>query len=501
MVSSLISYNNFIFIQATKVRYDGFDSYKTPGIAISRSKMNILKDSAILSLNEFNRIKESSHFNPKSISKYPSVGNLERYRQFNTISEEINSSSKIQKALAHKKKLIDYEKTINRNNNPLFIGKLRIEDPYQVVGGSNNEVVKAFDTLCRRAKAATIWDRQMDERKFMEKMYIDKEKKLDEMMELERLKEIKFLKEKNKIIKAYKKEGQKVIIDQIYDNDKERNRKREQVEREKILMNKQIERLKEEDRRMAIRKKNEADAKIRECIETQRILALNKKKKKLEEKEEDLKNKKFNMEKNKQEEELIKEKKRLAIQREKEIQAMREKQERQKDKQDEINEIKAMRAQKEAELKEIQKAKEEILKKEKMLEEMKQFNDKQLALKKVLSAQEIEKDKKMMEKMKIENEKVIEAERIKEKIKLEKLLANKIELEKQIVDKEEKDRIKKIKELEEGKKIKKEQDKYLLSLEEIRRLKIKELKDLKIKDAYIVPLEKYNYTNIESQNK
>ena len=501
MVSSFISYNNFIFIQATKARYDGFDSYKTPGIAISRSKMKILKDSAILSLNEFNRIKESSHFNPKSISKYPSVGNLERYRQFNTISEEINSSSKIQKALAHKKKLIDYEKTINRNNNPLFIGKLRIEDPYQVVGGNNNEVVKAFDTLCRRAKAATIWDRQMDERKFMEKMYIDKEKKLDEMMELERLKEIKFLEEKNNIIKAYKKEGQKVIIDQIYDNDKERNRKREQVEREKILMNKQIERLKEEDRRMAIRKKNEADAKIRECIETQRILALNKKKKKLEEKEEDLKNKKFNMEKNKQEEELIKEKKRLAIQREKEIQAMREKQERQKDKQDEINEIKAMRAQKEAQLKEIQKAKEEILKKEKMLEEMKQFNDKQLALKKVLSAQEIEKDKKMMEKMKIENEKVIEAERIKEKIKLEKLLANKIELEKQIVDKEEKDRIKKIKELEEGKKIKKEQDKYLLSLEEIRRLKIKELKDLKIKDAYIVPLEKYNYTNIESQNK
>ena len=463
--------------------------------------MNILKDSAILSLNEFNRIKESSHFNSKPISKYPSVNNFERNKQFNTISTEVNSSSKLQRALDHKKKLIEYEKTINRSNNPLFMEKLKIEDPYKVVGGKNNEVVKAFDTLCRKAKAATIWDRQLDERKVMEKMYINKEKKLDEMMELERLKEIKYLEEKNNIIKTYEKEGQKVIIDQIFENDKERNRKREQIEREKILMKRQLEKLKEEDRKMAIRKRNEAEAKIRECMETQRIMALNKRKKILEEKEEDLKNKKFNMEKNRQEEELIKEKKRLAIQKEKEIQAMREKQERQKDKQDEINEIKAKRAQKEAELKEIQKEKEEILKKEKMLEEMKMFNDKQLALKKVLTEQEIEKDKKLMEKMKNENEKIKEQERIKEKIKLEKLLANKIELEKQIVDKEEKDRITKIKELEEGKKIKKEHDKYFLSLEEIRRQKIKELKDLNIKDAYIVPLKTYNYTNIENQNK
>ena len=40
-----------------------------------------------------------------------------------------------------------------------------------------------------------------------------------------------------------------------------------------------------------------------------------------------------------------------------------------------------------------------------------------------------------------------------------------------------------------------------MSLEEIRKQKIQELKDLKIKDEYIVPLEKYNYNNIENQNK
>ena len=189
--------------------------------------------------------------------------------------------------------------------------KLKIEDPYKIVGGKNNDVVKAFDQLCRRAKAATIWDRQMDERKIMEGMYINKEKRLDEMMELERLKEIQFIEQREKKGKVNEKESQKAIIDQIYDNDKERNKKREAIEREKILMLKQIERLKEEEKQMALRKKLEAEAKIKECMEAQRILALSKKKKILEEKEEDLKIKKFNMEKIEREEKLIEEKKKI----------------------------------------------------------------------------------------------------------------------------------------------------------------------------------------------
>ena len=238
--------------------------------------MRVLKDSAILSINDFNRIKETSCFSPKSIAKFPSVNNIGLYKQFNTI--EANSSQSLEKALNHKNKIIDYDKTINRSNT-LFADKYRIEDPYKVVGGRNNEVVKAFDYLCRKAKAATIWDRQMDERKIMEGMFIKKEKRLDEMMELERLKEVKFLEEREKEKKLYKIQSQKAIIGQIYDNDKERNKKKEQIEKEKILMLKQIERLKEEDMLMSIRKKRDAELKNRECMEAQRILALNKKKK------------------------------------------------------------------------------------------------------------------------------------------------------------------------------------------------------------------------------
>ena len=456
--------------------------------------MRILKDSAVLSLNEFNRIKQSSFFSPKALTKYPSVSDIGKYRKYNSNITEINSNQSIEKALNHKKKLMEIEKSINRSN-VYFMDKLKIEDPYKVVGGNNNEVVKAFDYLCRKAKAATIWDRQLDERKMMEGMFTNKEKRLDEMMELERLKEVKYLEQRENEKKLSRIQSQKAVIDQILENDKERNRKREQIEREKALMFKQLERLKEEDMKMAIRKKREAELKNKECTEALRILALNKKKKILEEKEEDLKIKKFNIEKNRQEEELIKEKKRIAMQREKEIQALREKQEKQNDKMGEINEEKAKRAQRETELKEIQREKEEKLKKEKMLKEIKECNDKQLSLRKKLLEQEIENDKKMMEKIKMEAKKEEEEEKIRKKIKMEKLLANRSDLEKQIKDTEEKERLRKLKELEEGKKIKKEQDKYLLSLEEIRKQKIKELKDLKIREDYIVPLKQYNYNH------
>ena len=44
--------------------------------------------------------------------------------------------------------------------------------------------------MCLYAKIATIRDRQLEERKKLEDIYKRKENRLDEMMELERLKEI-----------------------------------------------------------------------------------------------------------------------------------------------------------------------------------------------------------------------------------------------------------------------------------------------------------------------
>ena len=389
---------------------------------------------------------------------------------------------------------MEIEKKRSNEDNPLKYEELqRKQDPYKVVGGRNNQVVKQFDQICRKAKIATIWDRQMEERKMMEGMYLNKEKRLDEMMELERLKEIKFIEEREKFNKNNKIKSQKAVIEQIQDNDFERNKKREEIEREKILMLRQLEKMKEEDKKIIAMKKIEKQEKIKEFVHALDIMAQAKKKKILEEKEEDLKIKKFNLEKDAQEEKLLQEKKRIALEREREAQALREKQEKQKDKLDEVNEARARKAMIEEEIKEKKKMEEENLKRQKRIKEMVESNDLMLKIKKSLGEKEIEKDKEIIDKMNLENQKEEEEEKIKKRIKMEKMIENKIELEKQIMNKEQREKNKRKKELEEGKKIMKEQDNYLKSLEEIRQQKIKELKDLNIKDAYIVPLEKYSY--------
>ena len=214
-----------------------------------------------------------------------------------------------EKAVMHKRKIMDIDKTRDNDFNSLSYDELRRkEDPYKVVGGRNNHIVKQFDQICRKAKIATIWDRQMEERKIMEGMYTNKEKRLDEMMELERLKEIKYIEEREKNNRKNKIQSQKAIIEQIYDNDFERNKKREEIEREKILMLRQLEKMKEEDKQILEMKKIQKQEKIKEFVHALDIMAQQKKKKILEEKEEVLKIKKFNLEKDAREEKILAEK-------------------------------------------------------------------------------------------------------------------------------------------------------------------------------------------------
>ena len=62
---------------------------------------------------------------------------------------------------------------------------------------------------------ASIRDLQREEHKRMEKNFKEKEAKLDLMMELERLKELKFQEDKEKVEKLKRYAGAKVIIQQI----------------------------------------------------------------------------------------------------------------------------------------------------------------------------------------------------------------------------------------------------------------------------------------------
>ena len=195
---------------------------KYPGHPISRAKAHVLKDSAIMSIRDFYRIKENSII-PSTISR-----NSKSPGVFKTICSTEPNQTFIERAIHHKNKILDYDRN-NRQYNPLLtMESQKITDPYSIVG-QDDDAIKELNILCKNAKINTIRDKQLDERKMMEDMYKKKEGRLDLMMELERLKEIKFKEAQEQEIKKLNKEANSIIIDQILDNERveKRNRRRQ----------------------------------------------------------------------------------------------------------------------------------------------------------------------------------------------------------------------------------------------------------------------------------
>ena len=436
----------------------------------------------MLSLTDFYRIKESSQFwpNPQSPSHIP----------LHTISSSDNSNDYLTKAEKPKDKLRSYDKKTPFNRLLTYENK-KIIDPYSIVG-KEDDALKELNILCKHAKIASIRDKQLDERKMMENMYKKKEEKLDFMMELERLKEIKFKEEQEKESKKLNLESQKIIIEQILDNERERLKRREQIEKDKLQMRMQIEKLEEEEKKRILKERHLKEERVQECLRADQYAILLKQKKKLEEKESELKDFKYNIEKAKKEEDYLKEKKRIALQKEKEIQALREKQEKAQDKQAELDAIRAKRVYEETERKAKLKEKEDELLKAKKMKECIEENEKHRKIKEQMKESEIRQEKEEYERMAKERQREIEEEKEKQRQKIKLLMENGNMVKNQIIEKEEKNRKLKNEIYEERKKVNQLNDAYYNSVDMIKKQKIAELRALNIKDKYIVPVEKYN---------
>jgi len=154
---------------------------KLPGIPISRDRVRVLKDSAILSVADFEQIKKDSLFSP-----------LKTVATFGTGLSSKDPQSKYDKALLHKQKIIDYDKIIKKKRENYLNQKAYLElKEKQKKIPDDDEFVRTMNKMSLYAKVQTIRDKQMREKKELEKIAKRKEQKLDVMVEIERLKELK----------------------------------------------------------------------------------------------------------------------------------------------------------------------------------------------------------------------------------------------------------------------------------------------------------------------
>lgn len=306
-----------------------------------------------------------------------------------------------------KYQLSDIDKeNIEKNKVLLTQAKKLIEE--------DHDAVKEMNKMMLYAKVATIRDRQKEEQKYVYGEYKKQQMKMDLMMELERLKELKFQEEREKLRKEQQRDGSMVIIDQIKERELERLRQKDILERERQLMMRQIAELEEEEKRIAEIKKDQSAKLSQEVIEANKMAIEAKDRKKIEEREEELKILQYNLEKARKEEEEYAEKKRLQDEKEKEVQKLREKQERFKDKQAELDAIRAKRAYEEYERAAREKEKNELIQRHKKVLLMLEANEKQKIDKELKLAEQAKQEESEYHKI-VENQlRNMEAERKRE---------------------------------------------------------------------------------------
>ena len=102
----------------------------------------------------------------------------------------------------------------------------------QQILDEDHDDVKHMNQMMLYSKVVTIRDRQLEEAKRLEQEWIEEQKRLDIMMEIERLKSLKLQEEREVKRKEARKQGSLVIIDQIKERELERIKDQEIRERE-----------------------------------------------------------------------------------------------------------------------------------------------------------------------------------------------------------------------------------------------------------------------------
>jgi len=107
--------------------------------------------------------------------------------------------------------------------------------------------VKQMNQMVLYSKVVTIRNKQKEENKKLESEWVEEQKKLDLMMEIERLKVLKEEEEREVRKHAARKRGAQVIIDQIQERTVLRMKEQEIRDKERIELLNNIQKMKLED--------------------------------------------------------------------------------------------------------------------------------------------------------------------------------------------------------------------------------------------------------------
>lgn len=184
--------------------------------------------------------------------------------------------------------------------------------------------VKAMNQMVLYSKVVTIRDKQLEENKRLEQEWIEEQKKLDLMMEIERLKVLKEEEEREKRKAQARKKGAQVIVDQIQDRTIQRMKEQEIRDKERLELLSNIERMKKEDAAEAEAKRQRINTLMKQAAEANAQSLIEREKRAKEEKDQENEIIAYQKARDQKEYEAQLEAQRIKDEKEREIQRLRE---------------------------------------------------------------------------------------------------------------------------------------------------------------------------------
>ncbi|XP_043859130.1 cilia- and flagella-associated protein 45 [Dromiciops gliroides] len=350
--------------------------------------------------------------------------------------------------------------------------------------------VKDMSQIIRNARCHAIRDAQILEKQLIQKEMDTEEKRLDQMMELERQKSIQ---REEDLVRRRKEErirGRRHIIQQIEKNQEERSLQAEVREQEIQQMLQYMERLQEEDIKDMERRHQD---KLKMQAEIKRINDENQRRKEellAQERLADQMVMEFTKKKMAREAEFEAEQERIRREKEKETARLRAMQEKAQDYQAEQDALRAKRNQEVAEREWRRKEKENALKKAETEAMLRQSRLDQVAFKEHTLAVQVQRDRDEFERILRAQREQIEKERVEEEKKAQERLLHANELRRQVRENQQKQVQERIATFEEGRRLKEEAQKRRERINDIKRKKMEELRATGLPEKYCIEAER-----------
>ncbi|XP_035301204.1 cilia- and flagella-associated protein 45 isoform X2, partial [Cricetulus griseus] len=423
-------------------------------------------ESLIISPEEFERIKWASHV----LTKEELVAREQAFKkEKEAILEAVTIRKKIMKqkemAWSNNKKLSDLEEEAKERAQNLF-------------------------SIILNAKCHAIRDAQILEKQQIRKELEAEEKRLDEMMEVDRLKSLERHHDRERKRKEEMARGKRHILNQIKKNEEERSLISEHREQEKEQMLAYMERLQEEDLQGLERQHQE---KLKMQAEIKRINDENQKQKAermAQEKLADQMVMEFTKKKMAREAEFEAEQEKVRREKDKEIARLRAMQEKAQDYRAEQDALRDKRNQEVADREWRQKEKEKVQKKMEIEEKLRKTRLEQVAFKEHMLAVQVQRDRDEFERILRAQREQIEKEKLEQEKKAAGSLQHANELRRQVRENQQKHVQNRLSTFEEGRRLKEEAQKRRERINDIKKQKLEELRATGLPEKYCIEAER-----------